>query len=74
MGGLFRDIQDRMIQDTLHERILKVILEMIVELLEFLSIDVEESIERLIAAGEDAKKALNLLAAANQLHTKNIVC
>jgi hypothetical protein len=74
MGGLFRDIQDRMIQDTLHERILKVILEMIVELLEFLSIDVEESIERLIAAGEEANKALNLLTSVNQARTKNVVC
>jgi hypothetical protein len=74
MGCLFRDIQNQMIQDTLHERILKIILEVIVELLEFLSIDVEESIERLIAVGENAKNAINLLAAVNQHCTINVVC
>jgi hypothetical protein len=73
MGGLFRDIQSQMIHDTLHERILKTILEVIVELLEFLSIDVEESIERLIAAGENGKKVVNLLVAVNQICTNNVV-
>jgi hypothetical protein len=74
MGGLFRDIQNQMIRDTLHERFLKVILEVIIELLDFFSIDVEETIERLIAADENDERALKLLMAVNQLCTKNIVC
>ena len=73
MGGLFRDIQNQMIYDTLHERILKEIIEVIIELLEFFAIDVEQSIERLINAGEKAERAMKLLLTVNQSRTINIV-
>ena len=73
MGGLFRNVQHQMIQDTLHQRMMKVMVEVIIELLEFLSIDVEETIERLIAYDGKPEKAINLLAIVNQMRTTNIV-
>jgi len=39
----------------------KISSEVIIELLEFLAIDVEQSIERLIDAGEKAERAMKLL-------------
>jgi hypothetical protein len=66
MGGLFRDVQNQMIQDTLHERIMKVIFQIIERLLEFLSIDVDETIEMMIACDENMEEVINLLMAANE--------
>lgn len=68
MGGLFREIQDQMIQDTLHQRIMNAILEIIDRLLEILSIDVEETIELMIASNEKAEEVIKLLRAVNVMH------
>ena len=68
MGGLFRDVQDQMIYDTLYERIMTVILEIIVHLLELLSIDLDETIKRMIGCDEKSKQVINLLNAANQMN------
>ena len=48
MGGLFRDTQNRMVEATLYRRIMQAILSIIVQLLEILSIDADETISLLI--------------------------
>lgn len=68
MGGLFGEVQNQMIQDTICERILKMVLEIIEQLLEFLSIDLEETLERLFACDESAEKVRKILMAVNELH------
>jgi hypothetical protein len=49
MGELFRDNQTDMLEKTLCERIALVFIKIVAALLEILSIDVEESITRIIA-------------------------
>jgi len=66
MGGLFRQIQDQMIQDTLHERIMTVVLEIIVQLLEILSIDVDQTIKLMIEGNEKTEQVINLLMIVNE--------
>ena len=73
MGGLFRSVQNQMIQDMLHQRIMDAIIEVIIELLEFLSIDVEQTMEQLISSNENPEKMKNPLMAVNQRYTTNTV-
>jgi hypothetical protein len=65
MGELFRDNQTDMLEKTLCERIAHVFIKIVVALLEILSIDVEESITRIIARKETDKSLLILLTAIN---------
>jgi len=67
MGGLFRKIQNQMIQDTLHERIMTVVLEIIIRLLEILSIDVDETIKLMIEGNENTEQVINLLMTVNEV-------
>ena len=62
-----------MIQETLCQRISKVILEIIEQLLDFLAIDVDETLEKLFANDENAEKVIILLTAVNERRTINIV-
>jgi len=74
MGGLFRDIQNRMIQETLHERIMKMVLEIIIQLLEILYLDVDQTIKLMIANGQNSnqeKALLMVVNEANKLRKKN---
>ncbi|GHT22278.1 hypothetical protein FACS189430_03810 [Bacteroidia bacterium] len=66
MGGLFRDTKACLIEMTIVERILQVVLQIIAELLEILSIDVEETIAALIDNHQNAQKVIILLNAVNQ--------
>jgi hypothetical protein len=72
MGGLFRDLQNQIIQDTLHQRIMQTILEIIEQLLESLSIDIEETIEQMICCDEKAAKVRNMLIAVTERNHENI--
>jgi hypothetical protein len=49
-GALFRDVREAMLEKTLCERIDIVFIKIVAALLEILSIDVEESISRIIAS------------------------
>ena len=69
MGGLFRDTQNRMVEATLYRRIMQAILSIIVQLLEFLSIDVDETISLLIEDSDKNQKVINLLIAVSQTDT-----
>ncbi|GHT21017.1 hypothetical protein FACS189430_00400 [Bacteroidia bacterium] len=66
MGGLFRDTKACLIEMTIVERILQVVLQIIAELLEILSIDVEETIAALIDNHQNAQKVIILLNTVNQ--------
>ena len=71
MGELFRETQNQMIYDTLHQRIMTAILEIIQNLLEILSIDVEETMEQMIGCDESSVKVLNLLRLVNETNKEN---
>jgi len=70
MGGLFRDVQDQMIYDTLYQRIMKVILELIVHLLELFSIDIDETIQGIIVCDEKSQKVICMLNAVKQTNSE----
>ncbi len=63
MGELFRETQQGLLELTLWERIMDVFLKIIIELLEFLNIDVEESIERIMKDDKAGKKLFSFFAA-----------
>jgi hypothetical protein len=63
IGGLFRDTQKELLEKTLCQRIEIVILELLQDLFEFLDIDVEKSIYRLITSNEAPQKLIILLSA-----------
>ena len=50
LGALFRHTQAEMLEKTLCERIAMVFIKIVTDLLEILSLDVEESIGRIIAS------------------------
>jgi hypothetical protein len=62
MGELFRQTQQGFLELTLWERIQDVILKIIIELLEFLDIDVEETTERIMRDESAGKKLFSFFA------------
>jgi hypothetical protein len=66
LGALFRDTQKEMLEKTLYERIEVMILKILGELLETLSIDVEETLYRLTSSDKAAKEVIVMLYAVNQ--------
>ena len=68
LGGVFRDTQQEMLEKTLCERIEVVILKILRDLLEILSIDVEETLYRLTSSDKASKDIIILLNAVNQLY------
>jgi len=67
LGALFRDTQKEMLEKTLCERIEMVILKILRDLLEILSIDVEETLYCLMSSNKKANSIIILLNAVNQL-------
>jgi hypothetical protein len=67
LGALFRDTQKEMLEKTLCERIEEVILKIVRDLLEILSIDVQETLYTLISSDKAAKNIIVLLSAITQL-------
>jgi hypothetical protein len=70
LGELFRDTQQEMLEKTLYVRIEKVILKILNELLECLSIDVEDTLYRLTSSEKTAREVIVMLTAVNQLYGK----
>jgi hypothetical protein len=66
MGGLFRDTQTFLIEQTIVERIMKVVLKILVDLLEILAIDVDETLAGLFENDRKAQKVIILLKAVNK--------
>jgi len=65
MGELFRESQQHLLELTLWERILKVFIKMLQELMEILSIDIEETIEKIMQSDRAGKQLLSMLTALN---------
>lgn len=57
MGGLFRQVQQSMVEMTLWERLIRAFMQMVMHLLDFLSIDVEETMRRLSENSHDKRFA-----------------
>ncbi|MDR2652890.1 MAG: transposase [Prevotellaceae bacterium] len=70
LGALFRDTQGKMLEKTLCERIAIVFIKIVAELLEILSLDVEECIRRIIVSKQGDRSVIILLNAISQLDTE----
>ena len=66
LGGVFRDTQKDMLEKTLCERIEVVILKILRDLLEFLCIDVEQTLYTLTSSPKVSQEIIILLNAVNQ--------
>ena len=72
LGGVFRDTQKDMLEKTLCERIEMVILKILRDLLEFLCIDVEQTLYRLTSSEKASEEIIILLNAVNQLDRSRV--
>jgi hypothetical protein len=66
MGELFRESQQHLLELTLWERILKVFIKMLNQLLNVLSIDIEETIEKIMNNDQAGKQLLAMLTTLNE--------
>ena len=62
-----------MIELTISERIMKAILEIIIELLEFLAIDIEETLRSIVGDEKASQNLIRLLTSANQHVTDDLI-
>ena len=65
MGELFRESQQHLLELTLWERILKVFIKLLQQLSEILSIDIEETIEKIMQSDRAGTQLLAMLSALN---------
>jgi hypothetical protein len=72
LGGLFRDTQKEMLEKTLCERIEMVILKILCDLLEFLCIDVEQTLYTLTSSQKAPQEIVILLNAVNQIDNNSV--
>lgn len=61
MGELFRETQQQLLELTLWERILKAFIKILRELMEILSLDLEETIEKIMSSNQNGNKLLKML-------------
>lgn len=66
MGELFRETQQDLLELTLWERILKVFIKMLRQLMEILSIDIEETIEKIMTNDKTGKQLMAMLKALEE--------
>ena len=66
MGNLFRESQQHLLELPLWERILKVFIKMLHEVSVVLSIDIEETIEKIMRNEKAGKQLLAMLTALNE--------
>jgi len=71
LGALFRHTQKEMLEKTLCERIEMVILKILSDLLEILSIDVEETLRQLMSSDKATREIIVVLNTINQLDNSN---
>jgi hypothetical protein len=67
MGELFRESQQYLLELTLWERILKVFIKMLQQLLEIVSLDVEETIEKIMTSQKAGQQLLAMLKALKEI-------
>ncbi len=66
LGELFRDTQQQLLELTLWERILKIFIKMLNELLEVLNLDIEATIEKIMTSNHAGDKLLKMLEVLNK--------
>ncbi len=66
MGGLFREMQQKLLELTLWERLLRAFVQMISGLLDVLNIDVEETMSRLMQQDNISRKLMTILSVLDQ--------
>ncbi|MDR1129486.1 MAG: transposase [Prevotellaceae bacterium] len=71
LGEIFRHTQTEMLERTLCERILDVFLKILEQLLEILSIDVDEAVQKIMTDDNAAERILCLLNAVTLLNTND---
>jgi len=75
MGELFRETQEKMLELTLWERLIKVFFQMLILMTAILSIDIEEMMEKLMQSDQTSKQLMAMLKALNEFedngHTNN---
>ena len=69
IGSLFRANKQDMLERTICERIMEVILSLIMQLLEFMAIDIDETMRLIAGSDEECRKIAIMLNAVNQ-HSK----
>jgi hypothetical protein len=72
IGALFRENQHEMLEQTITERIMYVVMEIIIELMDFLTIDIKETLRNMMADEKATEKLLATLIAVNQLNTTKL--
>ena len=75
IGELFRENKQEMLERTICERIMEVVLTLIMQLLEFMAIDIDETLRLIVGSDGECEKVIVMLDAVNQHHggslTKN---
>ena len=71
LGGLYHQHQQSLLELTLWERILKVFMDMLHQLLEILGIDIEQTIETLFHCEKSGKKILAILTVLQETDGNN---
>ena len=66
MGELFRETQEKMLELTLWERLIKVFFQMLILMAAILSIDIEEMMEKLMQSDHTSKQLLAMLKALDE--------
>jgi hypothetical protein len=66
MGELFRETQEKMLELTLWERLVKVFFQILILMATILSIDIEEMMEKLMQSDQTSKQLLAMLKALNE--------
>ncbi|MDR3339468.1 MAG: transposase [Candidatus Symbiothrix sp.] len=74
MGGLFRETQAKLLEATIYERVLCLFLEIMEKLLDILCIDIEETMNKIVADDTMANEIMFLLDAIYQRHNSLAKC
>ena len=72
IGSLFRANKQDMLERTICERIMEVILSLIMQLLEFMAIDIDETMRLIAGSDEECGKIAIMLNAVNQYSNKTL--
>jgi hypothetical protein len=62
MGGLFREIQQGLLEMTLWERLIRAFLQMVNHLLEFLSIDIEDTMRKILQRSHNDTRFMAIIS------------
>ena len=66
IGALFRANRQEMLERTICERIMEIILTLIMQLLEFMAIDIDETLRLIVGSDEECQKIAIVLNGVNQ--------